>query len=102
MFNITPNDIMGEQMPLVTYKDPEDFILKGTHCRVKMDETIEDAYSKILEATKLDCEFELFELCQDSRNRYCRILRCFSSLKDIKKKVDGKEVEEDPEILTLK
>lgn len=44
MFDIKENDIMGEQMPLVAYKDPEDFILKGTHCRVKMDETIEDAY----------------------------------------------------------
>lgn len=89
-------------MPLLTYKDPEDFMLKGTHCRVKLDETIEDAYAKILEATKVDGEFELFEVCQDSRNRYCRILRSFSSLKDVKKKIDGKEVEGDSDPLTLK
>ena len=50
----------------------------------------------------MEGEFELFEVCQDSRNRYCRILRCFSALRDVKRKLDGKEVEDELKPLTLK
>lgn len=76
-------------------------MLKGTHCRVKLDETIEDAYAKILEKTQLSNSFELFEVCQDTRNRYCRILRCFSTLKDVKRKINDKELPDDGTALTL-
>ena len=88
-------------MPLITYKDQEEFMVRGTRCRVKLDQTVDDAYENIVKNNELSGQFELFEVCQDSRNRYCRILRCFSTLRDIKKKINDREVADDGKPLTL-
>jgi len=88
-FEIIPNEILDEKMPLIKYKDPDDFQMKGIHCRLRLGETLEEAYARIIGEAQIEGTFELFEVCQDSRNRYCRILRCFSELKAVKKPVEA-------------
>ena len=67
-FTLTNNEIMGEQMPLLKYRNSHDFEMKGVHCRLGLDDTLDDALAKIVEATSLTDDFELFEVCQDQRN----------------------------------
>ena len=62
---MTKNEIMGEQMPLLRYRNSHDFEMKGVHCRLDMNDTLDDALAKIVEATALADDFELFEVCQD-------------------------------------
>lgn len=55
--------------------------MKGVHVRISQDSTLEEAHAKIEAELKeqlgVDSKFELFEVCQDSRNKKCRILRNF-------------------------
>ena len=62
-FMVTENEIMGEQMPLLSYQNPHDFEMKGVHCRLSLTDTLDDAHAKIVEAAALTDDFELFEVC---------------------------------------
>jgi len=72
----------GIKVPLFTYKeaftskDSTEFQKVGQHCRVR----ITDTFTKVDEDLKREFGegFELFEVCRDPKNGYCRILSCFS------------------------
>ena len=102
-FMVTQNEVIGEAMPLIKYRNSHDFEMKGVHCRLSLDDTLDDAFAKILESTALPDDFELFEVCQEQQpNKYCRVLRCFSDLRHIKRRVDGREIKNDNEPLSIR
>lgn len=47
MFNVTQNEIAGQQMPLITYKDEENFEQAGIKCRLRMTDTLDEVHRKI-------------------------------------------------------
>lgn len=47
-FDILPNEIADQKMPLVVYdEDTEAEEMKGIHCRLKLTDTLDEARSKI-------------------------------------------------------
>ena len=60
-----------------------DFEMKGIKCRISLDDTLAEANSKILKSIfngYIESNFELFEVCQDSKTKLCRVLRSYQGL----------------------
>lgn len=50
--------------------------MKGIKCRISLDDTLKDVNTKISKAIDLEA-FNLFEICQDSKSKLCRVLRSY-------------------------
>ena len=48
--------------------------MKGIKLKISLDDTLIDVNSKISKAIGSD-SFNLFEVCQDSKSKLCRVLR---------------------------